>query len=240
MTGGVMADENLLEGFRQNGSLPHDHAAYRAFACLLRPVRKLEAARHPAFFRADFIQFVCLLSLEKSYTAKTVRVERNQQFVSMGRTRGFGALGPLETPCYSSPLRCAWFAVGVCSGDSALRRARRKAFGRGTISVRRLAWLHCVLPTGEVPLDSLCLVKIVTMNPFQSTGAPQSSAHGDNRSSADLISTLQSDWSLEMDGTEMYQALASRERIPERRKIFEALSAIEQKHAERLAKHLLE
>src|SRR5437660_12020175 len=58
--------------------------------------------------------------------------------------------------------------------------------------------------------------------------------------SGDLVATLQSDWSLEMDGVDMYQALADRERIPERRKVFEALAAIERKHAEQWAKRLKE
>jgi VIT1/CCC1 family predicted Fe2+/Mn2+ transporter len=55
---------------------------------------------------------------------------------------------------------------------------------------------------------------------------------------ADLIGTIQADWSLEMDGVDMYQALADRERIPESRKIFQSLSELERSHADRWAKHL--
>src|SRR5690349_19896878 len=58
------------------------------------------------------------------------------------------------------------------------------------------------------------------------------------RPDEDLIASLQSDLSLEMDGVDMYQALADRERIPERKRIFEALSAIERKHTEQWAKRL--
>jgi VIT1/CCC1 family predicted Fe2+/Mn2+ transporter/rubrerythrin len=55
-----------------------------------------------------------------------------------------------------------------------------------------------------------------------------------------MIKTLQFDWALEMDGADMYQALADRERIPERRAIFTALAGIERKHAEQWAKRLLD
>lgn len=57
---------------------------------------------------------------------------------------------------------------------------------------------------------------------------------------AALILTLQADWGLEMDGVAMYQALADRERIPERRKIFETLAALERKHAESWARRIQE
>jgi VIT1/CCC1 family predicted Fe2+/Mn2+ transporter/rubrerythrin len=56
----------------------------------------------------------------------------------------------------------------------------------------------------------------------------------------ELIATIQRNWALEMDGTEMYAALAKREKIPERRTIFQKLSAIERKHAESWAKRLQE
>jgi vacuolar iron transporter family protein len=46
-----------------------------------------------------------------------------------------------------------------------------------------------------------------------------------------LIDTIAHNWSLEMDGTAMYAALAERERIPERRKVFQMLSDLERKHA---------
>src|SRR5881227_2561881 len=55
-----------------------------------------------------------------------------------------------------------------------------------------------------------------------------------------LIRTLQADWALEMDGVEMYQAFAERQRIPERKAIFEKLSAIERKHADSWARRLRE
>src|SRR5437764_3946995 len=50
-----------------------------------------------------------------------------------------------------------------------------------------------------------------------------------------LIRLLQQNWALEMDGTEMYAALAERERIPERRAIFRKLSDLERRHAEQWA-----
>ena len=56
--------------------------------------------------------------------------------------------------------------------------------------------------------------------------------------SPDLVATIEADWELEMDGTAMYQALADREHIPERKKIFTALAALERKHADRWAKRL--
>jgi len=55
-----------------------------------------------------------------------------------------------------------------------------------------------------------------------------------------LIQTLQFDWSLEMDGADMYQALADRQFIPERKTIFEKLSALERKHADSWEKRLSE
>jgi VIT1/CCC1 family predicted Fe2+/Mn2+ transporter/rubrerythrin len=55
-----------------------------------------------------------------------------------------------------------------------------------------------------------------------------------------LIQTLQFDWSLEMDGADMYQALANRQLIPERKTIFEKLSALERKHAASWEKRLRE
>jgi vacuolar iron transporter family protein len=55
-----------------------------------------------------------------------------------------------------------------------------------------------------------------------------------------LIRTLQADWALEMDGVDMYQALAERQRIPARKAIFEALAALERKHAESWARRLRE
>lgn len=73
---------------------------------------------------------------------------------------------------------------------------------------------------------------------------PQSTADQnkaeDVRSDPDLIATIQADWALEMDGVAMYQTLADRERIPERKKIFEMLAALERKHAESWARRLQE
>jgi len=54
----------------------------------------------------------------------------------------------------------------------------------------------------------------------------------------ELIKTLQDDWALEMDGVDMYDALAQRQSIPERKAIFKRLSAIEQGHADGWAKRL--
>ena len=44
-----------------------------------------------------------------------------------------------------------------------------------------------------------------------------------------LIETIKRNWALEMDGADMYGALAERERIPERKIIFQKLSALEKK-----------
>jgi len=52
---------------------------------------------------------------------------------------------------------------------------------------------------------------------------------------AHLIETVRRNWALEMDGVEMYRALAERERMPERRAIFKKLSEIEHRHAEQWA-----
>jgi VIT1/CCC1 family predicted Fe2+/Mn2+ transporter/rubrerythrin len=55
-----------------------------------------------------------------------------------------------------------------------------------------------------------------------------------------LIKALQFDWSLEMDGADMYQALADRAIIPERKAIFTKLAAVEHGHAVKWAKRLRE
>ena len=55
-----------------------------------------------------------------------------------------------------------------------------------------------------------------------------------------LLTTLQRNWSLEMDGADMYGALADREKIPERKVIFQKLSDLERKHAQQWAKRLQE
>lgn len=56
----------------------------------------------------------------------------------------------------------------------------------------------------------------------------------------DLPRLLQSNWALEMDGVDMYAALAEREHIPERKRIWERLSVLERKHAESWARRLRE
>jgi VIT1/CCC1 family predicted Fe2+/Mn2+ transporter/rubrerythrin len=53
-----------------------------------------------------------------------------------------------------------------------------------------------------------------------------------------LVDTIRRNWSLEMDGTAMYQALADREKIPERRRIFEQLARLERHHADQWATRL--
>ena len=58
--------------------------------------------------------------------------------------------------------------------------------------------------------------------------------------SQDLIQTIQRNWSLEMDGAAMYGALADREKLSERKTIFQKLSDLERKHADRWAKRLQE
>src|SRR2546430_2504881 len=55
-----------------------------------------------------------------------------------------------------------------------------------------------------------------------------------------LIETIQRNWALEMDGAEMYAALAEREKIPERKTIFRKLSDLERHHAEQWAARLRE
>jgi len=53
-----------------------------------------------------------------------------------------------------------------------------------------------------------------------------------------LIKTIERNWALEMDGVEMYAALAERERIPQRKTIFRTLSEVERHHAEQWAARL--
>src|SRR5437016_681487 len=55
-----------------------------------------------------------------------------------------------------------------------------------------------------------------------------------------LIETIQRNWALEMDGAEMYLALANREKIAERRIIFRKLSDLERHHAEQWDRRLRE
>jgi VIT1/CCC1 family predicted Fe2+/Mn2+ transporter/rubrerythrin len=53
-----------------------------------------------------------------------------------------------------------------------------------------------------------------------------------------LIDTIKRNWALEMDGTAMYCALAEREKMPERKAIFQKLAELEHKHAEQWAQRL--
>ena len=57
---------------------------------------------------------------------------------------------------------------------------------------------------------------------------------------ADLIGTIRGNWSLEMDGVNLYASLANQTAIPERKAIFTRLSAMERKHADAWGKRLTE
>jgi VIT1/CCC1 family predicted Fe2+/Mn2+ transporter/rubrerythrin len=71
--------------------------------------------------------------------------------------------------------------------------------------------------------------------------AVQDRKDGDGATRSDrLIDTIQRNWALEMDGAAMYGALADREKIPERKTIFQKLTALERKHADQWAKRLRE
>ncbi|MDR3692844.1 MAG: VIT1/CCC1 transporter family protein [Fimbriimonas sp.] len=59
-------------------------------------------------------------------------------------------------------------------------------------------------------------------------------------SQASLITMIEGNWSLEMDGVEMYAALAQVQTISERKQLFQKLSDLERKHAEMWAKRLIE
>jgi VIT1/CCC1 family predicted Fe2+/Mn2+ transporter/rubrerythrin len=74
------------------------------------------------------------------------------------------------------------------------------------------------------------------MAPPTDNSTPSAGSQPDQRQ----IRILQHNWALEMDGVDMYAALAEREKVPERRKIFEKLSAIEKHHAEQWAQRLRE
>jgi len=56
----------------------------------------------------------------------------------------------------------------------------------------------------------------------------------------ELITTLQKNWTLEMDGTAMYATLAEAQTIPERKKIFLKLSELEKKHAGLWARRIID
>jgi VIT1/CCC1 family predicted Fe2+/Mn2+ transporter/rubrerythrin len=68
--------------------------------------------------------------------------------------------------------------------------------------------------------------------------APTPTGNSNNIDPQDLIKIIQGNWSLEMDGVDMYAALAERDRIPERKTIFQKLSALERKHADQWEKRL--
>ncbi len=55
---------------------------------------------------------------------------------------------------------------------------------------------------------------------------------------AELITQLQRNWTLDTDGAAMYKALADRDRIPERRTVFQKLSDLEKKHADQWAQRI--
>jgi VIT1/CCC1 family predicted Fe2+/Mn2+ transporter/rubrerythrin len=54
-----------------------------------------------------------------------------------------------------------------------------------------------------------------------------------------LVETLKANWLLEVEGASMYQELANREKIPERKQIFRKLQDLEQKHADVWGKRLV-
>lgn len=81
----------------------------------------------------------------------------------------------------------------------------------------------------------------MAVTPIKHDSTEEHNRSGDSAGpSLDLVKTLQADWALEMDGVDMYQALADRERMPERKKIFQSLSQLERTHADRWAKRLQE
>ena len=61
---------------------------------------------------------------------------------------------------------------------------------------------------------------------------------GSFRLMQDLAEMVRRNWSLEMDGVAMYADLASQQALPERKRIFEELSALERKHAVAWEGHL--
>ena len=75
------------------------------------------------------------------------------------------------------------------------------------------------------------MVQATNIREKQTTDASLSDPHN-------LIHMLQRNWSLEMDGVDMYAALADRDTLPERKTIFQKLSDLERKHAEQWAKRL--
>jgi vacuolar iron transporter family protein len=61
-----------------------------------------------------------------------------------------------------------------------------------------------------------------------------------NQGDPHLIARLQQNWALEMDGAAMYRALAERERIPERKRLFRRMAETEFRHAEQWDRRLQE
>src|SRR5690349_14491926 len=81
----------------------------------------------------------------------------------------------------------------------------------------------------------LSLIMVETSTTPPGAAASDSAARNDH-----LVRTLQADWALGMDGGEVYPALADRQKITERKAIFERLSAIRRKHADGWARRLRE
>ncbi len=77
---------------------------------------------------------------------------------------------------------------------------------------------------------------MVQAEPLPNKGVSQ----GGTKDPHNLIGTIVRNWSLEMDGAAMYGALADRENLAERKKIFQKLSDLERKHAGQWAKRLQE
>lgn len=104
--------------------------------------------------------------------------------------------------------------------EEVLERGIEKLALRSSVSGRGLAWRGIGIMT-------------------ETTKAAQNRQDGDGAISRDrLIETIKRDWALEMDGVAMYGTLADREKIPERRTIFQKLAEVERKHAEQWAKRL--
>ena len=74
----------------------------------------------------------------------------------------------------------------------------------------------------------------------QTEPTPKTESDEESASAHDLLRTVERNWSLEMDGTAMYGALADREKLPERKSVFQKLSDLERKHAGQWAKRIQE
>src|SRR5882762_4090538 len=75
---------------------------------------------------------------------------------------------------------------------------------------------------------------------IQTESTHKTESHQEFGSTPDLLRTIERNWSLEMDGVAMYGALADREKLPERKTIFQKLSDLERKHAGQWAKRIQE